>query len=323
MKTRFAPPKAPPAPTPAASETQAPRRRIGVTDPIQLTKGDSYMSADSGRRVALLLPAYNCQADLDKTIAALPEEEPLHVLIIDDGSTPPLTEPPCSPVHQIRILRNEKNLGVHGALRRGIEALHVEGYTYAGRLDAGDFALPMRFAMQKRFLDDHPGVAVVGSSFELLDQTTGLSCVHRMPTADAALRRFMLLRPGLSHPAVMLRIQAVVAVGNYGDVYPCAEDLDLFLRLMQRYEMANLPDVLTRKVENGKSITLRRRRRMIVSTIRLQLRYLRVTCWADWAGIAKSISQLLVPRSLFEQLKVFCIQRATTTSRAGLSAHGG
>jgi glycosyltransferase involved in cell wall biosynthesis len=279
------------------------------------------MFADTGRRVALLLPAYNCQAELNETIAALPEEEPLQVLIIDDGSTPPLTEPPCSPVHQVHILRNEQNLGVHGALRRGIEALHAEGYTYAARLDAGDFALPMRFALQKRFLDDHPSVAVVGSSFELLDQTTGLSCIHRMPTDDAALRRFMLLRPGLSHPAVMLRISAVVAVGNYGDAYPCAEDLDLFLRLMQRHEMANLPEVLTRKVENGKSITLRRRRRMIVSTIRLQLRYLRIACWTDWAGIAKSVSQLLVPRPLFEHAKVFCIQWATTAAQ--LSEHGG
>jgi glycosyltransferase involved in cell wall biosynthesis len=267
------------------------------------------------------LPAYNCQADLNKTIASLPEEEPLQVLIIDDGSTPPLSKPPCSPVHQIHILRNEKNLGVHGALRRGIDALHAEGYTYAARLDAGDFALPMRFFLQKRFLDDHPGVAVVGSSFELLDQTTGLSCVHCMPTDDDVLRRSMLLRPGFSHPAVMLRIQSVVAVGNYGDAYPCAEDLDLFLRLMQRYELANLPEVLTRKVENGKSITLQRRRRMIVSTIRLQLRYMRVACWADWAGIAKSVSQLLVPRSFFEHLKVFCIQWATTA--AELSEHGG
>jgi glycosyltransferase involved in cell wall biosynthesis len=274
-------------------------------------------------RVALLLPAYNCQADLNATIAALPVEEPLFVLIVDDGSTPPLVEPACDAAHQICILRNQRNRGIHGALRRGIQVLHKQGFAYAARLDAGDFALPMRFRLQKDFLDAHPDVAVVGSAFELVDEQGGLLCTAHMPTEDAALRRFKLLKLGLSHPAVMLRVAAVVDVGNYGDGYPCAEDLDLFLRLMQRYAVANLPEVLTRKVEYAKSITVRRRRRMIVSTIRLQFRDLRVSCWADWAGLAKSISQLLVPRSLFEQAKLSYVRKAAAVRQPQPSVHGG
>lgn len=281
------------------------------------------MVAESDTRpVALLLPAYNCQSDLDATIAALPVEEPLYVLIVDDGSRPPLQTPPCDAVHRVRILRNEKNLGIHGALRRGIEVLHGEGFKYAARLDAGDFALPMRFRLQRLFLDGHPEVAAVGSAFELVDEAGGLLCTASMPTEDATLRRLKLLKLGLSHPAVMLRVEAVVAVGNYADAYPCAEDLDLFLRLMQRYEVANLPEVLTRKVEHAKSITVRRRRQMIFSTIRLQLRDLRPTCWADWAGLAKSLSQLLVSRSLFERLKLRYMQRAALQTPRP-SAHGG
>ena len=208
-------------------------------------------------------------------------------------------------------------------MRRGIEALQAAGYAYAARLDAGDFALAMRFRLQKDFLDDHPEVAVVGSAFELVDEQGGLLCTAHMPTDDAAIRRFKLLRLGLSHPAVMLRVDAVVDVGNYGDGYPCAEDLDLFLRLMRRYQVANLPQVLTRKVEHAKSITVRRRRRMILSTIRLQLRDLRATCWADWAGIAKSLSQLLLSRSFFERLKLHQMRRATVVQNTRPSAHHG
>jgi hypothetical protein len=42
---------------------------------------------------------------------------------------------------------------------------------------------------------------------------------------------------------MMLRIDAVRAVGNYRADYRSAEDLDLFLRLMERYDCANLPEL--------------------------------------------------------------------------------
>lgn len=259
-------------------------------------------------RVALLIPAYNCQAYLNASVAGLPTEEPLHVLIVDDGSTPPLVAPPCDPIHSVEILRNPVNLKIHGALRRGMEVLHARGFGYVARLDAGDFALPGRFRLQRAFLDAHPGVALVGSSIELLAVPGGLGTV-RLPESDAVIRCFKLLKMAFSHPAVMMRADAVVAIGNYRDSHPCAEDLDLFLRLMKRYEVANLPQVLTRKIEHRACITVRRRRQMILSTMRLQLAYLRPGSWADWAGLAKSISQLTMPRSAFERMKLWVVHR--------------
>lgn len=40
----------------------------------------------------------------------------------------------------------------------------------------------------------------------------------------------------------MLRVDAVREVGNYRADYRAAEDLDLVLRLMARYDGANLPE---------------------------------------------------------------------------------
>ncbi|HYN39008.1 MAG TPA: glycosyltransferase [Rhodospirillales bacterium] len=206
------------------------------------------------------------------------------------------------------MVRNESNLGIHGALRRGMQILHAEGFAYVARLDAGDFALPMRFRLQKEFLDRHPDTAVVGSAFERADDDGRLLCTMHAPTTDPAIRRLKILSLCLEHPTVMMRVDAVAAVGNYGDAYPCAEDMDLFLRLMRQYKVANLPEVLTRIVVYENGITVRRRRRMIISTIRLQARDFRAACWADWAGIAKCVSQLLLPRSLFEHLKLIYLR---------------
>ena len=253
----------------------------------------------------LLVPAYNCQEKLNATISALPPELPLRVLIVDDGSTPPLTLPHCDTGHDVSIVRNEKNLGIHGALRRGVELFHAEEIPYVARLDAGDFALPGRFLLQLRFLEEHADVAIVGSAWEAVDEQGRLMYVCRPPTEDADIRRLITLRTCLMHPAVMFRVAAVIRVGNYRDLYPCAEDLDLFLRLIQRYRAANLAEVFTRYEISSQSISLSRRRQMSLSTIRLQWSYLRAECWADWAGLAKSLTHLMLPRSTVEQLKSF------------------
>lgn len=264
---------------------------------------------DGRPNIGLLVPAYNCQEKLNATISALPSELPLRVLIVDDGSKPPVNLPHCAGGHQIRIIRNEKNLGIHGALRRGVEVFHAEKVHYVARLDAGDVALPGRFLRQLRFLEEHEDVAIVGSAWEAVDEQGRLMYVCRPPTEDADIRRLMTLRTCLLHPAVMFRVAAVVRVGNYRDLYPCAEDLDLFLRLIQRYQAANLAEaftqveVCTRHEVSSHSISLSRRRQMSLSTMRLQWSYLRPGCWADWVGLAKTLTHLALPRSTVEQVK--------------------
>ncbi len=122
--------------------------------------------------------------------------------------------------------------------------------------------------------------------------------------ADArTLRRTRMLRSPLVHPSVTLRIDAVLAVGNYRVQYLAAEDLDLFLRLMERYDCVNLPELglYYELNEGGTSATKRRRR--IASTLRLQARYLNVLNWRDWAGTAKSLLHFVMPYGALLRIK--------------------
>ncbi len=257
-------------------------------------------------KVALLIPAYNCQEELNATVRQLPADEPLHILIVDDGSKPPMQPPPCDPLHTLEIVRNKVNRKVHGALRRGCAILAAQGFPYVARLDAGDFALPGRFQLQRAFLDAHPDVAIVGSAYHLVEN--GRESHHRYSLDDAQIRKLILFRDQLCHPAVMMRLDAVLAVGNYRDTYPCVEDRDLFVRLLSRFKAANLPEFLTRKVEHSGSVTVRYRRRMLRSLLRLQIASMRPQCVADWAGVTKTLCHWLLPHWLFDWLKLRYLQ---------------
>lgn len=77
--------------------------------------------------VAVLMPAYNGHDDVVRTLASFREDAPVHVLIVDDGSTPPIVAPDL-PGLSIDVLRMPRNGGIERALAAGIDALAARGF---------------------------------------------------------------------------------------------------------------------------------------------------------------------------------------------------
>ncbi|WP_321961244.1 glycosyltransferase [Paraburkholderia sp. J7] len=252
--------------------------------------------------VAVLMPAYNGQDDVARTLASFDEDATIYALVVDDGSTPPIVVP-AVPGMCVEVLRMAKNGGIERALEAGVDALAARGFRYAARIDAGDLAAPQRLAKQRARMQAEPALAALGTWTQVVNRA-GEPLFMLRPSADArTLRRTRLMRSPLVHPSVMLRVDAVLAVGNYRVQYPAAEDLDLFLRLMERYECANLPELGLYYELNEGGISATKRRRQIVSTLRLQLRYLNVLNWRDWAGIAKSLLHFVTPYRTLQKMK--------------------
>jgi len=252
--------------------------------------------------VAVLMPAYNGQADVERTLASFGEDARIHVLIVDDGSTPPIVAP-ALPNMSIDVLRIPKNGGIERALQAGIEALAERGFRYAARIDAGDLTVPQRLARQRAYLEAHPQVAGLGMWTQVVSRDGQPLFMLTPPTEPRAIRRVRFLRACFVHPSMMLRIDAVLAVGNYREAYKAAEDLDLFLRLMERYDCANLPELGLYYELNEGGISATKRRRQIVSTLRLQMRYFNALNPYDWLGLAKNLLHLVTPYQTLQRVK--------------------
>ncbi|MFM0376082.1 glycosyltransferase [Paraburkholderia strydomiana] len=252
--------------------------------------------------VAVLMPAYNGQADVDLTLASFNESALVHVLIVDDGSTPPIVAPALANL-QIEVLRMPQNGGIERALQTGIDALAQRGFRYAARIDAGDRSVPQRLAKQRAYMEAHPRVAGLGMWTQVVTRAGAPLFMLTPPAEPAAIRRLRFFRSCLAHPSMMLRIDAVRAVGNYRAAYPSAEDLDLFVRLMERYDCANLPELGLYYELNEGGISATRRRRQVLSTLRLQLRYFNVANPYDWFGLAKNLLHLVTPYRALQRVK--------------------
>ena len=141
------------------------------------------------------------------------------------------------------------------SLSAGIESSTAE---YIARIDSDDVPLPTRFEIQSAYLDEAPEVALVTSPIELIDENGhSLGFSHRHPTGD--LRKNLLRKNVIAHPAVMFRREAIMAVGGYSLDALHGEDYELWLRLAAgQQELHTLEEPLTQYRLHDKQITATR-----------------------------------------------------------------
>src|SRR5438067_1848511 len=121
-------------------------------------------AAPTTGRIAVLIPVYNEPGCMAATLRSLcGQGVPFTLVLVDDGSTPPLTFDPEPLDYPVVLLRMPKNGGIEAALNAGLEYVAEAGFELVARVDAGDRCAPTRLRRQLAFLDAHPEVQLVGS----------------------------------------------------------------------------------------------------------------------------------------------------------------
>jgi hypothetical protein len=113
-------------------------------------------------------------------------------------------------------------------------------------MDADDVALPHRLERQAAFMEQHPDVGLVGAAFEVIDTKGDVFKVVHPPLGDAEIKATLRRYNPLCHPTVIMRKEVVLAVGGYRKVLGESEDYDLWLRISEITQVANLSEPLLR-----------------------------------------------------------------------------
>src|SRR6185437_7918887 len=142
--------------------------------------------------------------------------------------------------NRIRLFTQE-NKGRAEALNWGIGLARAP---LIARMDADDISYPYRLKAQLDFLKTHPDVGLVGGVWELIDANGRVLCPARPPLLDADIRAFMLQYNAICHSTVIMRRDVALASGGYRTALLDAEDYDLWLRMAERTQMANLDQVV-------------------------------------------------------------------------------
>jgi hypothetical protein len=165
----------------------------------------------------------------------------LEVVVVDDGSvdrTPELLASLAARDGRI-VVETTENRGLAAALNRGIELARAP---LIARLDADDVALPGRLVRQKEFLDARPRACVVGGAVRFIDGRGRAFAEWQYPVTDGEVRAQFPQSTPFAHSAVTMRRASFESVGGYRPAFTSALDLDLWLRLSERCELANLQE---------------------------------------------------------------------------------
>ena len=200
--------------------------------------------AGLGPLITVVMPVYNGEKYLREALQSLVQQDFPHwtAIVVDDGSIDGSAEIARTfPDSRVRVHTCDTNQGISVALNVGIKLADTE---FIARLDADDIALPQRLRIQSEFLQQNPGVGVVGTWAEVFG---GRSMAIEPPTNHNQLVAEMLWRNPLVHSSVMLRKSALSQEsGPYRSEWEPCEDYDLWARLCSQVEIAVIPQTLTR-----------------------------------------------------------------------------
>lgn len=203
---------------------------------------------DPETSVSVIVPARNAARWLAAALGSMQKQtfRNFELVVVVEGdsvdATADIVAAHAAADPRMRLMRNEGR-GLVAALQTGLSCTHAP---LVARMDADDVAHPERLSRQVAFLHARPDVALVGTQVQLID-ANGQPLGKRtfFPTEPAELARSLVTRGcTIRHPTVLMRRTALDAVGGYRAAVEHAEDYDLWLRLAERFALANLPEVL-------------------------------------------------------------------------------
>lgn len=196
--------------------------------------------------ISVILPAFNCADHLEAAVASIFQQtaKDLELIVIDDASTD-RTPQILKRIRDSRliVLQHACNQGYPAAMNTGLRRSCGE---FIARMDADDVSAPERLAKQLDLYRQLPDLALVGTRFKAMTPR-GAICSEasgsdvQSSKSGWVAEDWASIRDGRRHfadPSVMCRKKDVLEVGGYRTYQRSGQDVDLWLRLLERAHTA-------------------------------------------------------------------------------------
>ena len=241
----------------------------------------------------------------------------LELIVIDDGSTDDtaavLAELTTDP--RVRVI-SRPNRGLAASLNEGIAAARAP---FIARMDADDVSAPGRFDAQVEFMAAHPDVVLAGGQIRRVINGVAESSSRFPLDHDTIVAALLRGQHAVCHPAVVMRRSALDRVGGYWDE-GVAEDWDLFLRLSEVGDLANLDRHVLDYSFHGGGINASS---MVAvrTNIGLAVRnHYRRTCGLDTLNVRRYREDLTVPKRMKIRAESLSLGLYRRSMQAGTSS---
>jgi glycosyltransferase involved in cell wall biosynthesis len=178
--------------------------------------------------IAVIVPVYNQEKYIGRCLRSLlsqsfPREE-FEIVVVDDGSTDRTAFALELFKDDIRLLRNEKNLGLPAALNRAIRSTSAP---YIVRVDSDDYVNADFLHLLQLFLSNNHHMDAIACDYLLVDDR------------EAVLDRKSCIEAPIAC-GIMFRTEQLIDIGLYDESFLLHEERDLRFRFLKKYSIHRL-----------------------------------------------------------------------------------
>jgi len=152
-----------------------------------------------------------------------------------------------------------------------IAACSLPKARYIAIQDADDVSLRDRLKAEVDYMENHPEVGLLGGAVQRIDADgKHLGIADDYPTEDKEIRIALRKWNTFWHPTVLIRRDAFLRAGGYREATSPSDDYDLWLRISEHYQCANLKQVVLKYRIHPKQLSVRERKQQILCLLGAQ-----------------------------------------------------
>ncbi len=180
-------------------------------------------------------------------------------IIINDGSIDRTKEIILSfDDKRIKYFENRR-IGLTKSLNKGLQLAQGK---YIARMDADDISAPYRLEKQFRYLENSSDIVLVGSWIKFfVYEKEEEGQVWKCPQGSGLINYLLFYGNQLAHSSIFFRRQEILQMGGYNEDIEFAQDYDLYCRLIKKYKINNIPEVLVKYRVHKNSISFNKIKR--------------------------------------------------------------
>jgi glycosyltransferase EpsE len=203
-------------------------------------------------KISVVIAVYNEEILVKKAVQSILDQTffDFELIVVNDGSSDD-TEKVLKAFSDKRIkVITQKNAGQAAALAN---ACNLAKGKYIANLDADDIAYPERLEKQFALFESDSDLAWVGCGEERIDSQRNEHINRLFPADDSEIRKQCAKCIPYCHSGVMFKKSLIDEGINYDPEQPYMIDFHLFLRVAEKYKVANVPEVLMKRYVRDES----------------------------------------------------------------------
>ena len=206
--------------------------------------------------LSVLMPVFNSELFVAEAIESILNQtfKGFELLILDDCSTDKSLEIIKnyeSKDSRIKVYQNEKNLGVVASRNK---LINLSKGKYIALLDSDDVAIETRLEKQINFLEANPEIGMVGAYPVIIDENSKKTGKWWFETDPQKLKIELFFHSPFLSSSIVIR-KSALPQNCYDSRFPVAEDFDLYSKISENSDIANIPEFLVKYRINSKGLS--------------------------------------------------------------------